>query len=123
MSNELIYESPTEKTSAEVLEILSRPDTTPSQRKRALLSAIFHSEEVAFAGDLLLKEFATANYGKDHSLLGLFETFYHSRGTTYRIDESIGMMETYKKRFPDDVENTQQTVEALLEFKIMFAGR
>lgn len=102
---------------------MDRKDTTPSERIRALLSSIFYIENVAFAGDLLLKELAIANYGKDYNLLGLFETFYHSRGTTYRIDESIGMMESYKVRFPEDAESAQETIEALLDFKTMFGGR
>jgi len=121
-STALKYEAPVPNSSSEILDILDREDTTPAQRIDAVLSAIFYGEDVAFSGDVLLKEFSSADYKRD-GLKRLFETFYQSWGTTYRIDESIALLEAHKARSPGDAPETQEIIESLLETKTIFNGR
>ena len=117
------YEGPVERSEGEVLEVLSRPDTKPDDRIRAVLSALYYANTVEFAGDLLIKEFSEADYPERYWLKNLFQTFYGMCRTDYRLDDSINLLEIYKNEFPEHVAEIDEDISALREYKDIFGKR
>jgi len=118
----LRYEKPAVISSSEILDVLRRSDTSPQERIDAVLSAIFHSDSVEFAGDIIIREFSTSEYAEKRYLKNLFETFYQSRGTAYRIDESVLLLRRYAAGEPNESAEVAETIEALLEYKSIFGS-
>lgn len=116
------YEKPAVISSSEILDVLRRSDTSPQERIDAVLSAIFHSDSVEFAGDIIIREFSTSEYAEKRYLKNLFETFYQSRGTAYRIDESVLLLRRYAAGAPNESAEVAETIEALLEYKSIFGS-
>lgn len=114
------YEKPMPLSDQEIEETLSRIETTPSARIEAIVSAIFHFDDPDAAADLLIDEFSKAKYGEKIYLVGLFQTFYQSRETTYRIDKSISLLEAYKLSHLVNVELVDEAISGLIEFRSMF---
>ncbi len=102
------------------MAILEDGDTPPSQRIDAVLSAIFYGESLEFAGDVLINEFAQARYPEKMGLKNLFETFYQSCGTSYRIDDSIRLLEKYRENESTRSDEIGATIRALTEYREIF---
>ena len=116
------YEKPAAISSTEVLDVLQRSNVSPQERIDAVLSAIFHSDSVEFAGDVLIQEFATSEYAERRYLKNLFETFYQVRETAYRIDESVLLLRRYAAGVPEQSAEVAETIEALLHYKSVFGA-
>jgi hypothetical protein len=118
----LKYQKPAVRTSTEILDLLHTSGASPQERIDAVLSAIFHNESVEAAGDILIEEFSTAEYAERIYLKNLFQTFYQARQTTYRIDDSVLLLRSYKDGAPNEAEEIGETIEALLEYKSIFSS-
>jgi len=118
----LKYAKPAVISSSEILDVLRRSDASPRERIEAVLSAIFHSECVEFAGDVLIQEFSTSDYSERSHLKNLFGTFYQARESNYRIDESMLLLRRYKEEVPNEAAETAEAIEELLEYKGMFGS-
>ena len=116
------YAKPAVISSSEILEVLRRSDVSPRERIDAVLSAIFHSESVEFAGDVLIQEFSTSEYSERSDLKNLFGTFYQAWRSTYRIDESVLLLRRYKEEVPNEAAEIAEAIEELLEYKVMFGS-
>jgi hypothetical protein len=117
------YEGPIERTEEEVLELLSRPDVTPDERIKAVLSALYYANTIEFSGDLLIKEFSEADYPERYWLKNLFQTFYGMCRTDYRVEDSITLLESYRKEQPEYAAEIDEDISALREYKDIFGNR
>lgn len=116
------YEGPAYRSDEEILAILETTDAEPADRISAVLSAIFYGSTLEFAGDALIHEFAHAEYKERVNLTVLFETFYQACRTTYRIDDSIALLERYKAENRKDAGAIAETIQALREYKAIFGN-
>ena len=116
------YAQPIKMTSEEILDLLKKDDIAPADRINAVLSAVYYGETVEFSGDVLIKEFSESDYKEKMHLKNIFETFYEMCNTTYRIDESISLLETYKRDHPEYSMEIDGTIDELTEHKSMFSS-
>lgn len=104
----------------EVVAVINGEESSPEKRRDAVLSAIYHLENLEISGDILIHVFNKADDEEKDDLLSLFSTFYQIRGTTYRIDESISILEDFSTSYANAKEFTDEEIEALKDFKQMF---
>lgn len=116
------YEPPENRSEEEIIETLSREDNSPEERIRAVLSALYYGKTIEFSGDTLIGEFSKAKYAERRWLMNLFETFYGMCRTTYRIEDSITLLEAYRREDPKHSLQIDSTLEALGEYKSIFKG-
>ena len=114
------YAQPVKRTTEEILNSLKKTDMSPLDRINIVISAVFHGDTVEFSGDVLIKEFSEAGYKEKIYLRDIFETYYQMCKTTYRIDESISLLENYKKNHPESALEIDSTIEDLKEYKVIF---
>ncbi|MGH6616798.1 hypothetical protein [Sphingomonas sp.] len=114
------YVQPIKITSKEILDTLKRRDVAPADRISTVLSAVYYGESVEFSGDVLIKEFSGADYNEKIYLKNIFETFHQMYQTTYRIDESISLLEEYKRKSPENTLEIEDTIDSLIEYKVIF---
>ncbi|MBB4390380.1 hypothetical protein GGE61_006753 [Rhizobium leguminosarum] len=111
------YEAPERKGEEDIVETLSRTDNSPEERIGAVLSALYYGKSLEFSGDTLIGEFSRAKYSERRSLKNLFETFYGMCRTSYRVDDSIALLEAYRREVPEYAPEIDATLEALSEYK------
>ncbi|WOE74473.1 hypothetical protein [Alterisphingorhabdus coralli] len=116
------YEKPKFRSDEEILVILSREGTSTNDRIEAVLSALYYGSSIQFSGDILIEEFSNAKYPERIYLKNLFETYYGMCATDYRIEDSIKLLKEYIHENPIDKDAIETTIEAILEYKVMYAS-
>jgi hypothetical protein len=111
------YAQPAKSTPGEILNALNRVDIAPSDRINAVLSAVYYGDTVEFSGDVLIKEFSECNYKEKIYLKNIFEFFYEVWRTIYRIEESISLLEEYKRVHPEHCLEIQGTIDNIIAHK------
>jgi hypothetical protein len=114
------YQSPEKRTAKEIVDILSRKGNDPEERISAVLSAVYYGKTISFSGDMLISEFKVAEPAEKMWLKNIFETFYGMLRTSYRIDESIALLEEFRRQNSARSLEIGSSIEALEEYKIMY---
>ncbi|NLS19409.1 hypothetical protein HGP16_22990 [Rhizobium sp. P40RR-XXII] len=114
------YEPPESRSEEEIIETLSLTDNSAEERIKAVLSAIYYGRTIEFSGDTLIGEFSRAKHAEKRWLKNLFETFYGMCRTNYRLEDSIALLEAYRREAPKCRPEIDSALESLDEYKVIF---
>lgn len=70
---------------------------------------------------MLINEFNVAEVAEKIWLKNIFETFYGMLRTSYRIDESIGLLEEFRRQNAACELEVSSSIEALNEYKLLYS--